>query len=60
MHPITTSHYLVLSVALLAIGVVLWALTWLANRFFFGKKTYLRDPEAGTRSTSLHVAGGTR
>jgi len=30
---------------LLAIGVVLWALTWLANRFFFGKKTYLRDPE---------------
>ena len=30
---------------LLGIGVVLWALTWLANRFFFGKKTYLRDPE---------------
>jgi len=30
---------------LLAIGVVLWALTWLANRFFFGKKTYLREPE---------------
>ena len=30
---------------LLALGVVLWALTWLANRFFFGKKTYLRDPE---------------
>ena len=28
-----------------AIGVVLWALTWLANRLFFGKKTYLRDPE---------------
>lgn len=30
---------------LLAIGVVLWALTWLANRFFFAKKTYMRDPE---------------
>src|SRR6478736_5999446 len=30
---------------LLGLGVVLWALTWLANRFFFGKKTYLRDPE---------------
>jgi len=30
---------------LLGIGVVLWALTWLANRLFFGKKTYLRDPE---------------
>jgi amino acid transporter len=30
---------------LLAIGVVLWALTWIANRFLFAKKTYLRDPE---------------
>jgi amino acid transporter len=30
---------------LLAIGVVLWALTWIANRFFFAKKTYMRDPE---------------
>ncbi|KGN33218.1 amino acid permease [Knoellia sinensis KCTC 19936] len=30
---------------LLGIGVVLWALTWLANRFFFAKKTYMRDPE---------------
>lgn len=30
---------------LLALGVVLWALTWLANRFFFAKRTYLRDPE---------------
>ncbi|HYN67645.1 MAG TPA: APC family permease [Ornithinibacter sp.] len=30
---------------LLVIGVVLWALTWGANRAFFGKKTYLRDPE---------------
>jgi amino acid transporter len=30
---------------LLALGVVLWVLTWLANRFFFAKRTYLRDPE---------------
>ena len=30
---------------LLALGVVLWALTWLANRFFFAKRTYLRDPD---------------
>jgi amino acid transporter len=31
---------------LLVIGVGLWVLTWLANRAFFGKKTYLRDPES--------------
>jgi amino acid transporter len=38
---------------LLGIGVVLWALTWAANRLFFGKKTYLRDPQelAGEDST---------
>lgn len=30
---------------LLAIGVVLWAITWLANRAIRGKKTYLRDPD---------------
>jgi amino acid transporter len=38
---------------LLGIGVVLWAMTWAANRLFFGKKTYLRDPEelAGEDST---------
>ena len=30
---------------LLGIGVVLWALTWAANRAFFAKRTYLRDPE---------------
>lgn len=30
---------------LLVIGVGLWALTWAANRAFFGRKTYLRDPE---------------
>ena len=38
---------------LLGIGVVLWALTWAANRAFFGRKTYLREPEelAGEDST---------
>ncbi|WP_404348649.1 APC family permease [Phycicoccus jejuensis] len=30
---------------LLSIGVVLWAVTWFANRAIRGKKTYLRDPE---------------
>ena len=30
---------------LLAVGVLLWGLTWVANRFFFAKKTYMRDPE---------------
>ena len=35
---------------LLAIGVVLWALTWAANRAFFAKRTYLRDPD--------EIAGG--
>ena len=40
---------------LLAIGVVLWVLTWTANRFFFAKRTYLRDPEqylGGDQTTS--------
>jgi amino acid transporter len=31
---------------LLVIGVVLWAVTWFANRALRAKKTYLRDPEA--------------
>jgi hypothetical protein len=30
---------------LLGIGVVLWAITWFANRALRSKKTYLRDPE---------------
>jgi APA family basic amino acid/polyamine antiporter len=30
---------------LLALGVVLWAVTWFANRALRAKKTYLRDPE---------------
>jgi APA family basic amino acid/polyamine antiporter len=38
---------------LLVVGVGLWALTWLANRLFFAKKTYLRDPsELGSDSTN--------
>ncbi|MDF2092340.1 APC family permease [Knoellia sp. 3-2P3] len=39
-----TIQYTIAAV-LLAIGVVLWALTWMANRAFFGKKTYMRHPE---------------
>ncbi len=30
---------------LLAIGIVLWAATWLYNRGRYGRKTFLRDPE---------------
>ena len=31
---------------LLVLGVVLWAITWFANRALRAKRTYLRDPEA--------------
>ncbi len=31
---------------LLAIGVVLWVLTWLTNRGVRAKKTGFRDPDA--------------
>mgnify|MGYP002653574243 FL=1 len=30
---------------LLALGVVLWAITWFINRAVYAKKTYMRDPE---------------
>ncbi|PRY62615.1 amino acid/polyamine/organocation transporter (APC superfamily) [Knoellia remsis] len=30
---------------LLLLGVVLWAITWVVNRFVYAKKTYMRDPE---------------
>jgi len=30
---------------LMVVGVLLWAVTWMANRALRGKKTYLRDPE---------------
>jgi amino acid transporter len=45
---------------LLGFGVVLWALTWAANRAFFGKKTYLREPDelaAGTPAEDDRPAG---
>jgi amino acid transporter len=29
---------------LLVLGVVLWAITWIANRALRGRKTYMRDP----------------
>ncbi len=29
---------------LLAIGVVLWAITWFINRAFYARRTYLKDP----------------
>ena len=31
---------------LIAIGIVLWVLTWLINRALYGRKTYLKNPEA--------------
>jgi amino acid transporter len=34
-----------IAAVLLAIGAVLWALTWMANRAFFAKKTYIRHPD---------------
>ncbi|MEX1907073.1 APC family permease [Janibacter sp. Y6] len=30
---------------LLAVGVVLWAITWVVNRAVYGKRTFMRDPE---------------
>jgi APA family basic amino acid/polyamine antiporter len=30
---------------LLAIGVALWAITWLINRAIYARKTYLKDPD---------------
>ncbi len=40
-----TEQYKVAGI-LIAIGVVLWALTWLINRALYGRKTYLKNPEA--------------
>ena len=31
---------------LIAIGVVLWLVTWLINRAIYARKTYLKDPES--------------
>ncbi|WP_114203675.1 APC family permease [Janibacter anophelis] len=35
----------VIAGGLLALGVILWAITWFLNRALYGKKTYMRDPE---------------
>ena len=40
-----TEQYKVAGV-LIAIGIVLWALTWFINRAIYGRKTYLKNPEA--------------
>ena len=34
----------VIAGGLLALGVILWAITWFLNRALYGKKTYMRDP----------------
>ena len=39
-----TEQYAIAGI-LLAIGVVLWALTWLLNRALYARKTYLKHPE---------------
>ncbi|WP_043650628.1 APC family permease [Terracoccus sp. 273MFTsu3.1] len=39
-----SEHYTI-GGGLLALGVVLWALTWIANRGLRAKKTYFRDPD---------------
>ncbi|CAM4142187.1 APC family permease [Janibacter anophelis] len=35
----------VIAGGLLALGVILWAVTWFLNRALYAKKTYMRDPE---------------
>lgn len=35
----------VIAGGLLALGVILWAITWFLNRALYAKKTYMRDPE---------------
>ncbi|SDR78971.1 Amino acid transporter [Friedmanniella luteola] len=42
-----TEQYTIAGI-LLAIGVVLWALTWVLNRALWGRKTYVKDPAALT------------
>lgn len=38
-----TNQYTIAGI-LLAIGVVLWSLTWVVNRAMYGRRTYLADP----------------
>ena len=40
-----TEQYKVAGI-LIAIGIVLWVLTWFINRAIYGRKTYLKNPEA--------------
>ncbi|HEY5821413.1 MAG TPA: APC family permease [Propionibacteriaceae bacterium] len=40
-----TNQYAIAGV-LIGIGIVLWALTWVLNRALYGRRTYLKDPEA--------------
>ena len=40
----TASDFVIAGI-LLAIGVGLWALTWLLNRALHSRKTYLKHPE---------------
>jgi APA family basic amino acid/polyamine antiporter len=40
-----TEQYTIAGI-LLAIGVALWALTWVINRALWGRKTYVKDPAA--------------
>lgn len=35
----------VIAGGLLALGVILWAITWFINRAVYAKRTYMRDPE---------------
>ncbi|HEY9291883.1 MAG TPA: APC family permease [Microlunatus sp.] len=39
-----TAQYKIAAV-LLALGVVLWAITWFLNRALYARKTYLKEPE---------------
>lgn len=39
------SFQYVIAGILLAIGVVLWLITWLFNRAIYGRKTYVKEPE---------------
>lgn len=35
----------VIAGAMLALGVILWAITWFLNRALYAKRTFIRDPE---------------
>jgi len=54
-----TEQYTIAGI-LLAIGVVLWALTWLLNRALHSRKTYLKHPEELSGQDDDHEAGSRR